>query len=398
MIKYLCFLLLFTNLCSAQVNTSFIIGTWKFDKMISSDTTNKAILKNSENARNNEVVFKSNGEVTATQFKDGKVQFLGSSKYNFSEDKKYLYQDQKESEVLELTATSLVLKVDEEITIHFKKKIEFGEAIKISNVFVLQTKLINNTTKESIPNATIKNIVNNETVKANLIGDFKLKVTNTDSILITCIGYQNKMVCANDIEFVNEISLTENKTLLSEVIVNPTPKKSILLNDFSNCGSYFLVSSGSQLQAAQEFHSENGYLHLKKIHICKAHGYSKFRVWIYDVDSVSGAPTTKLIANGIEVKSAKRNVIIDVEKYNINLLHPNFFISIEWLFEEENKHMVKQRSLNNIKQKVAEYEPSISIRNSNAELKSWSLSLYNGKAIWRRDRSQVLLISAEITQ
>jgi hypothetical protein len=395
--KKLIFFLFFLIPCisNAQLNTDLIIGTWKFDKIVNIDTSNKSSIKNTENAKGVEVVFKPNGDVSSTQLKAGKLEVF-NGKYRFSEDKKYLYQDGIESKIIELNTSNLVLEINREVKIHFKRAIKFKETIKSAQNFIMESKITSAVTKEKIPNATIKNIVTNETTNANAEGVFKLKVNSTDSILITCIGYQNKTVCANDVQFVKEITLIENSGLLNEVVVNTNGKKTIVLNDFSNCGNYFLVSGGFQLQAAQSFQIEGGYTRLKGINICKEREHAKFRVWIYDVDTISGGPSTKLLEDIIIVKTAKRNVTINVEKYNVKIPNDVFFIAVEWLFEDENRYWEKQKSFNGVKLKVPNYEPGISQRINNNIDKNYTWGLHkNGK--WHISR-MTLLISAELSQ
>jgi hypothetical protein len=398
MFKFLFFLLFVPTCITAQVNTNLIIGTWKIEKMTSTDTSNKSINKFSDNAKGAEIVFKANGEAYSTQLKNGKIELLGSGKYSFSADEKYIYQDGNESEIIELTQTKLVLKVFEETFLYLKKKIDFRDAIITTKIFLLQAKIVNGSTKEIIPNATIKNTATNETVLANIQGDFRIKLTNTDSVLFTCVGYQNKIVCANDIEFINEISLTENKSLLSDVVVNNKPKRSIVLNDFSNCGFNWLVSGGAQSQTAQSFYIENSYTYLKKINICKMGGHTKFRVWIYDIDTITGGPSNKLVEKIIEVKSSKRNVKIDLKEFNIQIPNKIFFVAIEWLFIDENRFWEKQLGFNGIKQKVANYSPGISFSNRGVNNENICWDLMNNNNKWHKSDRDRLLISVELSQ
>ncbi len=50
------------------------------------------------------------------------LKIIGTGTYNISEDGKYLYQNDRESEIIELTDKWLVIKIDEVgIELHFKK-------------------------------------------------------------------------------------------------------------------------------------------------------------------------------------------------------------------------------------------------------------------------------------
>lgn len=95
-------------------------------------------------------------------------------------------------------------------------------------------------------------------------------------------------------------------------------------------------------QLAQHFVAPTTYSMLTTVKVCQNMGVfnkegSIFRIRIYDMDSITGAPSKDLCNEIIEIKTDKKNTIIDLEQYAINIPQRDFFVSIEWLKIQANE-------------------------------------------------------------
>ena len=220
-----------------------------------------------------------------------------------------------------------------------------------------------------------------------------------DSILVSSVGFVNKIIAIANFKNENEIKLDENEKLLNAVIIkNKSKEKKIVLNHFSNCGmNFYDVAKGAYFQVAQYFDAPDSNMFISEINLCKEAGDCIFHIRIYGMDPLTGKPSTDLTDSVIEVKSSKRNIIIDMEKYGIRIPGKGFFIAVEWLFIPYNAYTTKTK----LKYVFKSYHPSISFRKkANPETDAnnpWILN-YNGKwsLSYPIDRNKQFLISATL--
>jgi len=254
-----------------------------------------------------------------------------------------------------------------------------------------QGKVINAKSKEIIPFATIGLIKENIGTNATEDGGFSLtsKTTKTnDTLIISCVGFitQKQQVDGNNKTNL-VIELTEQVTFLTEIVVkNKINWTTETLNEFSNCGTSFITSSGFQTQLAQHFQVNEENSILTKIKICRKSialldpEKTIFRVRIYDIDTLTKSPSTDLCDQIIEVKTRSKIINLDLDKYKIRIASKDFFVSIEWLKipfnESKSKVKINGKEVENIT-----YRPSIGwTDNISSKMEAWMLDYKN---VWR---------------
>jgi hypothetical protein len=256
--------------------------------------------------------------------------------------------------------------------------------------------ILNKKTKERVPFATVGLIRENTGVNADENGRFSITAKKyiDDTLIISSVGYQTLKIPVymfpSDMLFELEVS----QLTLSEIVIKDRFKTSAALNEFSNCSINYWTTTGGMTQMAQQFESPVTNALLTEVHICKSAGNAIFRMRIYNMDSLTGQPSTDLTDTIIEVRSLKRNVHLDLKRYNIVIPGKDFFIAIEWLKIPYNENKIKKNGL-------AEYNPYISYKSKKAKRdiekrnKVWQKN-YAGK--WRQlyNQSDILLISATV--
>jgi len=256
---------------------------------------------------------------------------------------------------------------------------------------VISGKIINSKTKEPIPFATVGLVKENIGTNALEDGTFQLVSSISklnDTLIFSCIGFKSLKKSINEFkELDNVVEMTEQETILSEVIVSN--KRNWMfekLNDFSDCGNSFITSNGYQTQLAQHLHVSKANTLLTEIKICRLsngifdHEKTIFRIRVYDVDTLNNSPSQDLYDKVIEVKTKDKIVIVNLENYKIRIPQKDFFVAIEWLKIPYNMH----RSIRKTNGKQIEhitYRPSIGLtENGISKMETWSLDYKNN---WR---------------
>lgn len=265
-------------------------------------------------------------------------------------------------------------------------------------------KIVNKKNGSIVPFATVALLKENIGTNANDRGEFNLESFKnyTDTISISCVGFQTSKVALSNIPLDNRFELEAISLTLQSVIIGRSfSKTSNVLNEFSNCGNSSFTTSGFVTQMAQHFYSPCSSSILSEINICKTGDNAKFRIRVYNMDSITKAPSLDLLDTVLEVTSKGRHVNINVEKYRILLPHKDFFIAVEWLKIPYNKRETSSKS-NGVRKDYIHYSPSISFKknkngtvNSDTQSKIW-MKTYTG--IWSRlDQSvDFFLISTKV--
>ena len=243
-----------------------------------------------------------------------------------------------------------------------------------------------NSTK--IPYATVGLMKENIGVNADENGDFILKLKSSklnDTLIVSSVGFvTQKISIANILDTNINILLAEQITILDEFFVNPNYQwTTSTLNNFSDCGNQFVVSSGYLHQVAQHFLAPKENTRLTKVKICRAHGKPQktiFRIRVYDIDTLTGGPGEDLCDKIVEVKSKNNVVNVNMEEYKVKIPHKDFFVAVEWLKISDNEQEIRHEN-KNIPIDYTMYSPSIGWEDlSESKLEAWQLH-YN--SIWR---------------
>lgn len=230
--------------------------------------------------------------------------------------------------------------------------------------------IINKSTKEKIPFATVGLVKENKGTNANENGEYIIdsKAANpNDTIIISSVGFQTLKIPISKIT--STLELEERATILKEVVVNPKREwiyaKLSYQFGHSNIG---ITTFGTRSQIAKyfAFPADRGILTEVKIFKSSALFESRkglFRLRIYDCDTATMAPSEDLCNQVIEVNSDKRVVTIDLEKYHIHV-STNFFVAVEWLVVPYNEHRFKSTNeQSHVKSEYVEYRPYLAAIN-----------------------------------
>ncbi|MEJ7822899.1 MAG: carboxypeptidase-like regulatory domain-containing protein [Chitinophagaceae bacterium] len=252
--------------------------------------------------------------------------------------------------------------------------------------------ITNKKTKEKIPFATVGLIKENIGINATEDGDFILVSKNdklNDTLIFSCVGYETLKhpIDKNNLRNLS-IELEEKVNELSEVVItNKTSWTFNTLNDFSKCGNSFVGSSGYQTQLAQHFQVPAANAILTALKICRMSlglidpEKTIFRIRIYDMNTLTKAPSNDLCDQVIEVKTRSKTISLNLQKYKIHIPNKDFFVAIEWLKIPYNESKGKTKLPDGKVIETISYRPSIGwTDNISSKMDPWMLDYKN---IWR---------------
>ena len=269
---------------------------------------------------------------------------------------------------------------------------------------IFSGKIIDKKNGSIVPFATVALLKENIGTNANDRGEFNLESYKnyTDTISISCVGFQTSKIAVSRIPLDKRFELEAiSLTLQSVVIGRSFTKTSNVLNEFSNCGNSSFTTSGFVTQMAQHFYNPYSFSILSEINICKTGDNAKFRIRVYNMDSITKAPSLDLLDTVLEVTSKGRHVNIDVEKYRIFLPDKEFYIAVEWLKIPYNERETNYK-LNGENKDLIQYSPFLSFKrkkegegNSKNISEAWQKS-YTGRWMRLDMLAESFLISAKV--
>lgn len=262
----------------------------------------------------------------------------------------------------------------------------------ISNICFSQLKsvIIDSETKEKIPYVNIW--VENENIgtTSNENGEFELKIDSSKIILFSAIGFETKKISSDSIK--NILELKPLVTELDEIIINSKKLSQELtvgkfkkskINHYFGCGIKPWIT-------ARYFKYKDKYdktPYLKKISLLTKSDVknSKFNIRLYSVNE-KGEPENYIYDQNIIgiAKKGKKTTEIDISKLNIEFPESGFFIAIEWLIIEENKHEYKY-TMEGSRKKLEgiSYEPAIGTIPAETDENSWIFNQGKWRKVWK---------------
>lgn len=268
----------------------------------------------------------------------------------------------------------------------------------ISNISFCQLKsvIIDSETKEKIPYVNIW--VENENIgtTSNENGEFELQIDSPKIILFSAIGFQTKKVSSDSIK--NVLELNSLITELDEIIINS--KKSsqeLTIGEFkkSKINSYFSCGTQPWISAKffnyKEKYEKTPYLKKLRILTNSTVKNSKFNIRLYGVNE-KGEPESYIYNENIIgiAKKGKKTTEIDLSELNIEFPEKGFFVAIEWLIIEENKHEYNSKMQGSRKKIVkTSYEPSIGTVPVETNENSWLLNQGKWRKIWKNNDKSI---------
>lgn len=238
--------------------------------------------------------------------------------------------------------------------------------------------VLDSSTQEEIPFVNIW--VENENIgtTSNEDGAFFLQVGSGKTLLFSAIGYKTKRIQSDSVH--NTVALKPQSTELAEIVIKPryqsrelsigTFKKSDIISGFA-CGTKpWIVARFFEFK---ENYSETPFL--KKIRLntkCNI-AEAKFNIRLLAINEKE-EPENYIHQNNLfgRAKKGKRITEVDVSELNIAFPEEGFFIAVEWLILESNKHEDTVR-MGDSKKKVWEirYEPSFGSISCDTNKNGW---------------------------
>ncbi|CAM1369939.1 carboxypeptidase-like regulatory domain-containing protein [Tenacibaculum xiamenense] len=262
--------------------------------------------------------------------------------------------------------------------------------IPILSFCQLKSVIINNQTKEKIPYVNIW--VENENVgtTSNEKGEFKLEIDDTKIIIFSAIGFETKKISSDSIK--EPLELKPITTELDEIIISSKKStqeltigefKKSKINHYFGCGIKPWIT-------ARFFKYNEQYANtpfLKKIRILTKSNVkdSKFNIRLYNINK-NGEPENYIHDQNIVgiAKKGKKTTEIDVSELNIEFPERGFFIAIEWLIIEENKHEYNYTMKDSRKKlEGISYEPAIGTIPAETDENSWIFNQGKWRKVWQ---------------
>jgi len=250
----------------------------------------------------------------------------------------------------------------------------------ISTICYGQSKavVIDQNTKEPISYVNIWIEDKSIGTSSKLKGEFELSIDSSEIIVFSAIGYKTKRVQSDSIKEI--IELESSITKLKEVVVNPKQNNLELIIGSvkkSKIDASFGVETEPWIIARyfpyQEIYKQTPYLNRVKLISRSIIKEAKFNLRFYSVNE-NGEPGNYLCHENIigVAKKGKRVTEIDLSDLNIGFPEEGFFIAVEWLIIDENRHEFEYTMEgSNKKYQGVSYEPVIGAVATETDQNSW---------------------------
>ncbi len=198
-----------------------------------------------------------------------------------------------------------------------------------------------------IPYASVRLINEKVSTGADDKGTFKLLSSNpveNDTLLFSAIGYRTIKIPVAGFVQKRVVQLEEDIQFLNEVkVLAKFKRKTITLNSLdAEVKAVPDWSYAGFRQTARKFIAPAEYSRLKQVSIRRyltrkspfENKDCRFRIRVYDVDEITGAPGVDISHRLIEVEETgnRQLITLDLSRYNIVIPKKTFFVAIEWLF------------------------------------------------------------------
>jgi hypothetical protein len=263
--------------------------------------------------------------------------------------------------------------------------------------------IVNKSNGERIPFATIGLQEENIGINADDNGQFVLaSMFPVDTLIISCFGFTTLKLPSFGLNTDRvSIELSPAAPPLKETVARDHHKWAYnTLNEFSNCGEFFVNYCSYMTQLAQHFTTPADNAMLSSVDICRlsqgilSKEKTKFRIRVYDIDPITKGPAKDLCEEVVEVSTKNRLVHIDLEPYRISIPNHEFFVAVEWLKIPYNEEQGEEVLPNGKKRKSVNYKPTISYtRNTSDTQGTWML---DNKNVWSPLSAKAFATNASI--
>ena len=222
--------------------------------------------------------------------------------------------------------------------------------INIANAQQYSGIIRDSTTNEPIPFVNI-GIMNKGTgTVSQADGNFKLIIAHeflADTIRISMIGYEKKMILVRDFIEANEynfitINLQPDIQELNTIIVRPRNMKEIILgNTFDSphiMAGFKTNDLGAEIETIMKVHDERTYyLKTAGFYIGKClYDSILFRVNIYNIVDRKPGEILHTLPIYVKIVNGQTKLLIDLTPYNITV-DDDFILSLEWIQDLSDK-------------------------------------------------------------
>ena len=245
-------------------------------------------------------------------------------------------------------------------------------------------------TKRGIPFVNIQSKESRKGTNSDQSGKFRLKLSETDTLVFSAIGFQTKMVPVK--KMAEHIYLQAISYALPEVPVNGQTMEYVIGRVKKQIFSYgssalkdYPYMIGRYFKYQEDF---SQYPYLKSIEVLTDSDIDSalFNVRLYIADSL-GFPAEQLVNKNLLVHAAKGYEFtqIDVEKQYLKFPHSGLFVAVEWLVLEENEYTLTYRDSRTKKKVETTYlAPKFALDNDRGEGDYYTY--YMGK--WKKHKEK----------
>ncbi|MBC7759876.1 MAG: hypothetical protein H7069_13540 [Phormidesmis sp. FL-bin-119] len=252
-----------------------------------------------------------------------------------------------------------------------------GKAIPAVSITIIRAKLAISTEKDGV---------------FNIPGDLtKMR----DTVIVEAQGYMAHKVLLHKLHSMDSLRLVRSRRRIQGI---PSDyRQEIELNQFKKfdvthyAGLHTETSSFDYLQLAQQFYLPKPSAQLIKIYVSRlafrlnnlrqedAVGMepTKFRLRIYEADTIKGGPGEELCEQVIEVRDKDSQYLgINLSDYKIIIPSNSFFVAIEWMrdFTNQGYVLVQQKSGRPVQ--MINYRPAVGVSTvKGTNLNIWGLNL-----------------------
>jgi hypothetical protein len=260
--------------------------------------------------------------------------------------------------------------------------------------------IVDSLSGRSLPSASVTIVRAKLSITTESDGIFKIPgnlLLMRDTIVLYLQNYRQRKFTLRQLNCMDTIRLTKHPTELNTGLVKYTADTS--LNDYRKrsvvhfAGINTSTAKFEYLQLAQQFYTAKPGTSLKSIKLNRltfglddsdnnwlglVHlDVTKFRIRIYDVDSITHRPGRDLCNKIIEEsKNWGSQVDINLKKYKIIIPHTSFFVAVEWMRDFYNAGYSISIDENGRTSREINYRPAIGISAvTGNRLNIWALNI-----------------------
>lgn len=211
---------------------------------------------------------------------------------------------------------------------------------------VFKGQLADKTTQEPVVYANISFLNSDRGISSTESGSFEMYISKQmleSKVHISCLNYKDTIVLAKDM-LNKTLFLTPKTVMLNEIVLSKKVDRTIVLDRVKKRVNG-MHSKGMRM-IAKYFPNNKKYGCCQYISAIDIHferrqtRKSKFRIRIFDKDSVTGLPNADILTLNlpITIKKNETNVQLDLSDYDIEMPSNGFFIAFEKLFIPFNEY------------------------------------------------------------